>query len=159
MTLNVFFILVLCLLLEHITALLTWARDSDLDFSFNKFVHLSFKCKLDTTYTISDTCIPHSDSHKELELIVSENLCWHKLYKAITAHAYKVLGLICCTILSCHLTSTMVRLNASLVQSQLLYCTQIWHPHLMKDILNIERIQCRVTKYILNDYASCYKPV
>ena len=159
MTLNVFFILVLCLLLEHVTALLTWARDSDLDFSFYKFVHLSFKCKLDTTYTISDTCIPHSDSHKELELILSENLCWDKLYKAITAHAYKVLGLICCDILSCHLTSAMVRPNTSLVQSQLLYCTQIWHPQLMKDILNIEHIQCCVTNYILNDYASCYKPV
>ena len=27
----------------------------------------------------------------------------------------------------------------------------------MKDILNLERIQCRATKYILNDYTSCYK--
>ena len=27
----------------------------------------------------------------------------------------------------------------------------------MKDILNLERIQRRATKYILNDYTSCYK--
>ena len=27
----------------------------------------------------------------------------------------------------------------------------------MKDILNIEHVQCRATKYILNDYTSCYK--
>ena len=27
----------------------------------------------------------------------------------------------------------------------------------MKDILNIERVQRRATKYILNDYTSCYK--
>ena len=44
-----------------------------------------------------------------------------------------------------------------MVRSQLLYCTQIWRPHLMKDILNIERVQRRATKYILNDYTSCYK--
>ena len=40
---------------EDISALFTWSRDSDLDFNLKKFVHLSFKSKLDTTYTISDT--------------------------------------------------------------------------------------------------------
>ena len=34
---------------------------------------------------------------------------------------------------------------------------QVWRPHLMKDILNLERIQRRATKYILNDYTSGYK--
>ena len=43
------------------------------------------------------------------------------------------------------------------VRSQLLYCTQIWRPHLMKDIFNLEKIQCRATKHILNDYTSCCK--
>ena len=40
--------------------------------------------------------------------------------------------------------STLVRLYVSLVRSQLLYCMQVWHPHLMKDI-NFERIQRRAT--------------
>ena len=51
----------------------------------------------------------------------------------------------------------MVKLYISLIRSQLLYCTQIWRPHLMKDILIIERVQRRTTKYILNDFTSCYK--
>ena len=127
MTLNVFFILVLCLTIVPCkkTSLhySTWSRDSDLDFNLKKFVHLSFKSKLDTTYTISDTRIPHSDSHKDLGLILSEDLHWDKHYKAITARAYKVLGLIRRTFHSCHLSSTMVRLYVSMVRSQLLYCT------------------------------------
>ena len=44
-----------------------------------------------------------------------------------------------------------------MVRSQLFYCTQIWHPHLMKDILSIEQIQHRATKFLLNDYTSNYK--
>ena len=44
-----------------------------------------------------------------------------------------------------------------MVQSQLLYCTQLWRPHLMKDILTLEQIQRRATKYLLNDYTSSYK--
>ena len=51
----------------------------------------------------------------------------------------------------------MTRLYVSLVRSQLFYCTQVWRPHLMRDILNIERVQRRATKYILNDYTSSYK--
>ena len=43
---------------------------------------------------MSDTCIPRMDSHKDLGIILSENLSWGKHYKSITAHAYKVLGLI-----------------------------------------------------------------
>ena len=74
-----------------------------------------------------------------------------------TARAYKVLGLIRRTILPNHSNTTMVKLYVSLVRSQLLYCTQIWRPHLMKDILTIERVQRRATKYILNDFISCYK--
>ena len=142
---------------EDIIALFTWSRETDLNFNLKKFVHLLFKCKLETTYTISDITIPHNDSHKDLGLILSENLSWDKRYKSISARAYKVLGLIRRTIASTHSTSTLVTLYISMVRSQLLYCTQLWRPHLMKDILTLEQIQRRATKYLLNDYTSSYK--
>ena len=119
-----------------------------MDFNFKKFIHLSFKSKLDTIYTISDTRIPRSDSHKDLGIILSVDLSWDKHYKTITSRAYKLLGLIRRTLSSCHSTTTMTRLYVSLAHSQLFYCTQVWRPHLMRDILNIERVQCHATKYI-----------
>ena len=72
---------------EDITSIFTWslALDSDMDFNFKKFIHLSFKSKLDTThiiiYTISDTRIPRSDSHKDLGITLSVDLSWDKHYK------------------------------------------------------------------------------
>jgi len=36
-------------------------------------------------------------------------------------------------------------------------CSPVWHPHLMKDITRLEQLQCRATKYILNNYSSDYK--
>ena len=128
-----------------------------MDFNFKKFIHLSFKSKPDTIYTISDTFIPRSDSHKDLGIALSVDLSWNKHYKTITTRAYKVLGLIHRTFSSCHSTTTMTRLYVSLVHSQLFYCTQIWRPHLMKDILKIERVQRRATKHMLNDYTNSYK--
>ena len=38
-----------------------------------------------------------------------------------------------------------------------MYYLSVWHPHLMKDITEIEQLQCRATKYILQDYISDYK--
>ena len=43
----------------------------------SKITHLSFECKLDARYTISDMSMPHCDSHKHLGLILS--VCRPKL--------------------------------------------------------------------------------
>ena len=56
-----------------------------------------------------------------------------------------------------HSTIVKKKLYLSLIRSQLTYCSQIWQPFLRKDILFIEKIQRRATKYILNDYNSSYK--
>ena len=42
---------------EDISILLTWSRESYLNFNLDKFIHLSFKRKLETTYTTSNTAI------------------------------------------------------------------------------------------------------
>ena len=49
------------------------------------------------------------------------------------------------------------QLYISLIQSQFMYCSVLWKPYLIKYIQQIERIQRRATKYILNDYTSDYK--
>ena len=43
------------------------------------------------------------------------------------------------------------------MRSQLIYCSPIWRPHLLKDIILLESVQRRATKYLLNDYRSDYK--
>ena len=40
----------------------------------------------------------------------------------------------------------------SLVNTQLLYCSQIWRPVLIKDIQSLEQMQRWATKFILNDF-------
>ena len=48
-------------------------------------------------------------------------------------------------------------LYISLVRSRLSHCSPIWRPRLLKDIKSIENVQRRATKYILQDYKSCYR--
>ena len=59
-------------------------------------------------------------------------------YNLILNKAYKILGLIRRTF-SANLIPVKKKLYISLVRAQLLYCSQVWHPYKMKDILLLER--------------------
>ena len=139
-----------------------WSKAFNLLFNQNKFVHLHFWS--DTTspdtdvedYYIDGTKIAFHNSTKDLGLILSNNLDWTDHYHNITAKAYKVLGLLQCSFKT-DSTDAKRKLYISLVKSHLLYCSQIWRPHKIKDILLLEHVQRRATKYILNDYTSSYK--
>ena len=61
------------------------------------------------------TVISHQDSHKDLGIIISEDLSWNKHYSFIIVRAYKILGLIRRTISFPHCPSIMVKLYISLV--------------------------------------------
>ena len=53
--------------------------------------------------------------------------------------------------------STKRTLYIFIIRPQILYGSQIWRPHLIKDITKIENIQRRASKFILNDFLSDYK--
>ena len=95
--------------------------------------------------------------HRDLGVIMSGDLSWSKHYDYISAKAYKTLGLIHCSF--CHTSSipTKRALYMSIIRPQILYGSQIWHPHLIKDITEIENIQRCASKFNLNDFLSGYK--
>ncbi len=67
----------------------------------------------------------------------------------ISYKAYKMLGLLKRTFSSTNSIKTKKQLYLSLVRSQLSYGSQLWRPMLLKDILSLEKIQRRATKFIL----------
>ena len=94
--------------------------------------------------------------HKDLGVTFSIYLHWTEHYNTIIAKAYLTLGLLRHTF-NVNSISAKKQLCISFVRSQLLYCSQLWRPQLLKDIFILERVQRRATKYILNDYQLSYK--
>ena len=135
-----------------------WSCSSILPFNETKFVHLRFWAKAidHPIYAVNGKPIKQLQQHKDLGVTFSTDLNWAAHYKVITAKAYQTLGLIRRTFkTSC--IEAKKKLYIALVRSQLIYCSQLWRPQLIKDITALERIQRRATKYILNDYNSPYK--
>ena len=108
------------------------------------------------TYTINGREIGHKTQHKDLGILFTSDLSWSQHYQLITSKAYKTLGLLHRTFTG-NSTQAKKLLYISLVRSQLLYCSQLWRPHLIKDIQTLERVQRRATKYILNNNKLSYK--
>ena len=88
---------------------------------------------------------------------MSHDLSWTGHLSLIVKQAYKKLGLLRWSFSATTSTSAKKSLYLSLVQSQLVYCSQVWRPHLVKDIKLLEDVQRRASKFILNDYTSDYK--
>ena len=75
----------------------------------------------------------------------------------MSSNAYKILGLLRHHFGRPGSTIAKRSLYLSLIWSRLTYCSPLWRPFRHKDILSLEKIQRRCTKYILNDFVSDYK--
>ena len=92
-------------------------------------------------------------------LVLSFHLIWTGLITSNTFLVKLIKHLVSYAVLSVIVTLFMLKkmLFLSLVRPKLIYCSCVWPPHLIKDIVSLEKVQCRATKFILNDFSSDYK--
>lgn len=151
--------------LDNLTA---WSADWKLSFNELKCILLSFQPNNSSNYQLAPTPttsqyqinghrITSRLQHKDLGVVMSHDLSWTNHLTSITNQAYKKLGLLRRSFSSVTSVSAKKSLYLSLIRSQLIYCSQVWRPHLVKDIKLLENVQRRATKFILNDYTSDYK--
>jgi len=96
---------------------------------------------------------------KDLGIIFNNTLSWWEHYEAIISKAYKSLGQLRRVFKDSHSPQARKCLYILLVWSNLLYCSPLWQPYLLKDIILLERVQRRATKFILSDYTSDHKTI
>ena len=106
------------------------------------------------SYCIGRATVKTQTNHRDLGILVRYNLSWSDHCNQICYKAYCQLNLIRRTVPSSSLKRS---LYVSLVRSHMTYCCQLWRSHLIKDIIKLERVQRRSTKFILKDYESDYK--
>ena len=142
-----------------INSLVSWSKSNSLFLNSRKCATIRFSLShvSEPHYLIDNIplCVPQS--HRDLGVMVRGDLSWSDHYGHICSKAYCSLFLIRRSFSSSAHISVKKQLYLSVVRSKLPYCSQLWRPHLKKDILLLERVQRRATKYILSDYSSNYK--
>ena len=140
---------------SDLSSLVDWSTMWKLDFNENKCCVIRFtKNELNPTfsYSINNTAISSVGTQKDLGVVLSSDMQWRSHYLLITSRAYKTLGLICRVFPQVSdIFYAKRRLYFSLVRSHLLYCSPLWHPHLLVDIKSLETVQRRATKPIVNN--------
>ena len=146
------------LLQSDLDYLCSWSSTWMLKFNAMKCKHIRFGPTItDFTYSINGIPITSTFEHKDLGVIFSSTLSFTTHLNTVLSKTYKVLGLIKRSIsFRCH-PLTLRALYISLVRSQVSYYCQIWRPYLVKDCIQLERLQRRSTKFILKDYVSDYQ--
>ena len=98
-----------------------------------------------SVYFANGQPLPRSTTHTDLGVLMSDNLSWSDHYSFIVSRALRTLGLVRTVGAS---ASVQVRkyLYLLLIRSQMSYCSQIWRPHLIKDISLLESVQRKATK-------------
>ena len=132
-----------------------WSINSDILFSLSKILFMSFKPHLQTSYYIGNNVISKVSTHRDLGVIISSDLDQEPHHQHIISKGYWMLGLLQ-RFFSTKVTAISKK-HISLVRSQLMFCSTLWKPYLLKDIKQPEQLQHRTMKYILNDYSSNYK--
>ena len=98
---------------------------------------LKSKPENQSEYIINDNKITAVMVHRDLGVTISSDQSWSQHIKR--------------TFSSYHSPGKKKILYISLVKSQILYCSQIWRPRLIKNIKILEQVQRRATKWILKD--------
>ena len=142
---------------NYLNSLLDWSLRNHLSVNVSKFVFMSFHHKFNSEYNINGHILSQSISCKGLGVILTSTLSWRQHYDMITSKAYKSLGFLRRVFKNSHCVQARKFLYISIVRANLLYCSPLWRPYLLKDINSLEKVQRRATKFILSDSTSDYK--
>ena len=125
-----------------------WASEWLMQFNKKKCKVIHFGTKNQQfDYHLEGYNLSHIEEEKDLGVIISRDLKWHKQVTTSAKKANKMLGLIKNTFT--YMNKEMFNvLYKTLVRPHLEYCPQVWSPFLAKDINILEQIQRRATKIV-----------
>jgi hypothetical protein len=139
---------------SDIQSLHCWSNENLLSFNKSKCKVLSItrrKSPLIYPYALGDHQLSSSDVESDLGITISSRLLlWNVQINKVRSKANKTLGLIRRSTLEITDTNARRLLYLQLVRSNFSYATQAWCPQSVKLIEDIEKVQKRATKHILN---------
>ena len=141
--------------LQHdLNQLSIWATKWQLRFNVAKCTIMRFTRSLSPVvfnYNLNDHSLSTSAQHPYLGILLDNKLSWSSHTKHIITKANKTLNFLKRNLNSC---SSSVKASAylTLVRPSMEYAAAVWDPYHHNDILQLEKVQRRAARWVLNDY-------
>ena len=131
-----------------------WSLAWQMKFNTEKCHLLRFSLRrnnIEEKYYLGNAELTSLQTFKYLGLNFSTNLSWQTHISSIVSKANQMLGLINRNL---RRSSIKIRQQAyfSLVRPRLEYCATVWNPHTKKGIANVEAVQRRAARFVLQEY-------
>ena len=101
-----------------------------------------------TQYSVHNSPVNQTTSQKDLGMFITSDLKWNKQVQEVSCKANKMLGFVKRSSYDIHNQPVRKMLYLTLVRSQLAYGSQVWAPQTVNNILTLECIQRRATKFM-----------
>ena len=102
-------------------------------------------------YTLNNYILNLSDQHTYLGVILNTSLSWSPHISSIVTKASKTLNFLKRNLNKC-LEQVKESAYLTMVRPQLEYASDVWDPHQTGDIVELEKIQRRAARWVMNDY-------
>ena len=110
------------------------------------------------TYVLNGINVEVVTAEKDLSIMIANDTSWKDHLVMIVAKAKRMLGFLkrnCAGIVG---STVLLRLYCSLVRSHFFFCSQLWAPQSStSNLILVENIQRRATRFILRNSNLCYK--
>ena len=141
---------------DNVDSIGTWSEEWKVRLNASKCAHTHFSMQgsvPSVKYRVNDSAIQCSSLHKDLGIIITQQMSWSTHINRVCSCVYHSLHVIKRNIPQNSSLALRKILYLTLVRSHLCYSSQLWRPHLFKDTNNMERVQRRATKLILQDFS------
>jgi hypothetical protein len=143
---------------SDLTRLVSWATRKELEFNIKKsyVLHLSKKYNKYYNYKIGDNTLTITSIQRDLGVFIDSELNFKHHRNIIINKCFRMLGIINRNF-RYHNKEFILTMYNAFVRPTLTYCSTVWNPINVTDILQLERVQRRVTARVHNDKDVCYE--
>ena len=139
---------------RDLDSLENWAHIWGMKFNPSKctILTISRSPPLHKFYSLCGTILQQVSEAKYLGVNIREDLHWSKHIQGLASKASSTLGLLRRNLSLCP-KKLREQAYISLIRSRLEYCAAIWDPHLEKDTQQLEAIQRRAARFVVQDFS------
>ena len=143
---------------NDLNALFLWSKIWRMNFNISKckFMSICRKVKIDFDYSTDNNILSRVTEFNDLGITITSKLSWCENVKTVSSKAHSMIGMIKRSVGFNSPIDVKRQLYLAHVRSILEYCSPMWSPNHVKDIIKLERVQRQASKFILNDYVSPY---